>query len=64
MDNKLKRTLFQFVKEQMYGILLKEFIVKNTTKVLFDLLFMKSTFLEQPSTMSLRLLSSNKGSTL
>jgi CRISPR/Cas system-associated endonuclease Cas1 len=38
----------------MSGSLLKEFVVEKTTNILPNLLFKNSTFLEEPSTTSLR----------
>jgi hypothetical protein len=64
MDNKLEKTFFQFIKEQMFRSFLKEFVIKNTTNVLPNLWFRKSTFLEELSTTSLRMSNSNSGSTL
>ncbi len=48
----------------MFGSLFKKFVVKITTNVFPNLLFKKSTFLNEPSTTSLRLSCSKNGLTL
>jgi hypothetical protein len=64
MDNKLENMFFQSIWEEMSRSSIKEFIVEKITNILPNLLLQKSTYLEESSVMSLRLLSSKSGLTL